>query len=322
VSYPDLFKRAAMLWWRTRILWGLGVLAALVGYGDYQAGNVSTSFNVPAGDAEANPFPPELIEAWANNPALLALVENPAPFVIGLVAVLVLWLIIATLVGQLAHAAMIRVADVADQGYRATLGDGLRVGASRLLAMFALSLLVALPVILIVGASLALIVVLITQLVAASAAGSLDGPQAALAAIGGLLLCLIPLILVMGLLSLVLSFFVRIAQRACVIEGLGPVASLARAWRLVTRNFGLALLNWVALLMLGAIFGVLATLPALAIAIPAIFSFTSSGAVPWAALVGLVIYGFLVSVLLGGVLTSFNATLWTVLYRSFVAREG
>lgn len=322
MSYPDLFQRAALLWWRTRLLWPLGILAALMGAGDYQTGNFNVSSNIPAGDDGVAGLPPELIEQWAASPLVRSLVENPLPILLGLGLIALLWLLISTLLGQLAHGAMIRVADVADQGYRASFGDGMRVAAARLLPLFLLSLLVALPILVLVVAISAVVFVFVTQLAVAGMAGSLDSPGGVFAAIGGLLLCLVPLILLMVLLGLVLGFFARIAQRACVIEGRGPLDSLRRAWALVRRNFGIALLNWVALLMLTSIFGLLATLPALALAIPAFFSFMRSGAIPWAALIGLLLYSFAVTVLIGGVLTSFNSALWTVLYRAFAAREG
>gem|GEM_PF-1311483 len=321
MSYPDLFKRAALLWWRTRSLWPLGVLAALMGTGDYSAGNFNSGVNLSTNTGGTGDVSPELLEQWGRNPALLALVENPAPFLIGLAVVIVLWTLIASLIGQLAHGAMIRVADVADQGYQASIGDGLRVGAARLLPMFLLNLLLALPVLIMLVAFFVVIGALVAQLVAAGA-GAFETPESGLLAFGGLLFCLVPLVLGMIAVSLALSFFTRIAQRACVLEGRGAVASLRRSWRLVTRNFGNVLLNWIALLMLGAVFGIVATLPALAIAIPAGLGFLRSGEIPWLTLLGLLLYGFVTSVLVGGVLSSFNSALWTVLFRTFVAREA
>ncbi len=321
MSYPDLFKRAALLWWRTRSLWPLGVLAALLGAGDYSAGNFNSGVNLPTNAGGAGDVSPELLEQWGRNPALLALVENPAPFLIGLAVVIVLWTLIASLVGQLAHGAMIRVADVADQGYQASISDGLRVGVARLVPMFLLNLLLALPVLIMLVAFFVVISALVAQF-AAAGAEAFGTPESGLLAFGSLLFCLVPLVLGMIAVNLALSFFTRIAQRACVLEGRGAIASLRRAWRLVTRNFGNVLLNWIALLMLGAAFGIVATLPVLAIAIPAAFGFARSGEVPWLALLALLLYGFVASVLVGGVLSSFNSALWTVLFRAFVAREA
>lgn len=317
MSYPDLFKRALALWWRTRTLWPLGVLAALFGAGDYSTGN-NFNFNLPAGGSE--PLPPEVFDEWRNNPVVEALIENPQPVLIGLGVALILWTLLAFLVGQLAHGAMIRAADLADQGIEARFGDALRVGASRLLPLFLLNLIVSLPALLIAAAAVIIGIALVGQLIMMGGAANPD-PESLLVGFGGLLLCLIPLGLLAAVLGVALSFFARVAQRACVIEGRGPIASLRRSWGLVTRNFGNALLAWLTTIMLGAAFGLLTFLPVLVIGLPALFGFVNSGDIPWVVLGVLIVYGIAASVLLGGWLTSFNSALWTVVYRSFVARD-
>lgn len=322
MTYPDLFRRALALWWRTRALWPLGVLAALFGAGDYSAGgnvNVSTSF--PA-DSFAETLPPGLIEAWVDNPLLQQFVANPLPYLIAVGAALGLLALIGTLIGQIFHGAMIRMADVADQGLEATIGDALGVGLARTLPLFLISLIVALPLLIALAAFVVVVFGLIAQLVVFFGAGA-DGPSGdLLVQLSGLLLCLVPLLLLAGVASVALGLFGRVAQRVCVVERLGAVGSLRRSWALVTRNLGHTLLTWLATLVLGALFGVVASLPAVALALPALFAFMRTGEIPWGALVGLVLYGALASVLLGGWLTSLNSALWTVLYRSFAAREA
>jgi hypothetical protein len=321
MSYPDLFKRAFALWWRTRALWPLGVLAAFFGAGDYAVSGTNFSGNVSApSDPEASPIDPALLEEWAASPAVQAVVANPLPFLLGLLAIVILWTLIAILVGQLAHGAMIRLGDLADQGVEARLGEALRVGAARLPQLFLLGVIVALPTLLAVVGAIGIIVVVVVQLSTLTAGGE-DVAGAIFASFGALLLCVFPLLLLVGLLNVALGLFARVAQRVCVIEGLGPVASLRRSWPLVTRNFGNTLLNWLATLMLGAIFGIVAGLPLLVLLLPALFGFFQSGDVPWGLLILAVVYSFLITTLVGGWLTSFNSALWTVLYRSFVARE-
>jgi hypothetical protein len=318
MSYPEIVRRAFNLWWRTRALWPLGILAALFGAGDYSTGSASFNYRVSADDLSDGGAAADLLERMQASELLRAVAANPIPFVIGGVLMLIAWSLIAVLVGQLAHGAMIRMADVADRGYAASLGDALRVGAARLLPLFLIAILAALPILLLVGLIAALIAVVALRVMDAAPGGA----EPALAALGGVLLCVLPLGLLTVIAGAVLGLLARLAQRVCVIEGLGPLRSLGRAWRLLWRNLGLTLLNWLALAILGALFGVAATLPALAIALPAFFSFFRSGAIPWAALIGLIVYGLVVTVLLGGVLTSFNSTLWTLLYRSFIAREA
>ncbi|GAB4437370.1 MAG: hypothetical protein OHK0015_30020 [Chloroflexi bacterium OHK40] len=314
MSFPDLFRRAALLWWRVRGLWPLGMLATVVGAGDYATSSFNVNTRFPAGEGG---MPRELV-AWFDSPFVRAVLANPLPFVLGAVVVTVLWALLTTLVGQLAHGAMIRMADVADQGYAARLGDAFSVGFARLLPMFLLALIISTPALFLIVAAAVGVALIVPQLRA------LDGPspETVLPIVAALFLCLVPLVLLMLVLGLALSFFGRMAQRACVIEGLGPLASLGRAWRLVTRNFGQTLLVWLALLLTGSIFGAISTLPALAIAVPAFVSFYRSGAIPWVALIVLAIYSLVITVLLGGWLTSFSSTLWTLHYRSCVSREA
>jgi hypothetical protein len=317
MSYPEIVRRAFNLWWRTRALWPLGVLAALFGAGDYATGNFSFNYGVSADELPDSGAAAELLERLESNELTRALVANPIPFIVGGALILIAWALIAALVGQLAHGAMIRMADVVDQGYAASIGDALRVGAARLLPLFLIALLAALPLLLLVGAIAALVGRAVVRI-----AGAPPGEaEPALAAIAGTLLCALPLGLLAVVLGAVLQLLARLAQRVCVIEGRGPLRSLGRAWGLLWRNLGYTLLTWLALAILGALFSAAATLPALAIALPAFFSFFRSGAIPWAALAGLLVYGLAVTVLLGGALTSFNSALWTLLYRSFLARE-
>jgi hypothetical protein len=317
MSYPEIVRRAFQLWWRTRALWPLGVLAALFGAGDYRTGGFNFNYSVSSDELPGGGPAAEQLERLAESEFVRALVANPLPFIIGAALIIIAWALISALVGQLAHGALIRMADVADQGYAASIGDALRVGAARLLPLFLIVLLASLPILLLVGVIAAVVAVILGQVLVTRAAE----PETVLAAVGGALLCALPLALLIFVLGVLLNLLVRLAQRVCVIEGRGPLHSLGRAWRLLWRNLGLTLLNWLALAILGALFGVVATLPAFAIALPAFFSFFSTGAIPWFALIALVIYGLVVTVLLGGVLTSFNSTLWTLLYRSFLARE-
>jgi hypothetical protein len=316
MTYPEIIRRGFFIWWRTRALWLLGVLAALVGASDYSTGNVN--LNLPSNSVEES-LPSDMLERIEENPLLQAFLINPLPFVVGAVAVALLLLLISLLLGQLFHGAMIRMVDVVDQGYAPALGDAFRVAAARLMPLFGLALLLALPVVLLVAVILAIAVGIVFQIQQIQANAG-DDP-AILGVVGGALLCVVPLVLLMLVLGVVLNVFARVAQRVCVIEGRGPLQSLGRAWQLMRRNIGNTLLNWLALAILGGVVGVITAIPAVAISVPIIFSLARGDSFPWAALGLLFVYGIVVAVLLGGWLTSFNSAVWTVLYRSYLARE-
>lgn len=319
-NFIDLLKRAFALWWRTKALWPLGMLAALVGYGDAAVGgNFNSSQSIPS-DPEAE-LPPWL-EDLPTNPLVVSFIDNPWPYILAAVALVIGLSIVAALVGALAHGAMIRTADVADQGYAATIGDGLRVGAGRTGALFLLNLVLALPVI--------VVLVLVGGAAAFSLVGAIasveggDGPAnpgPIIASLLGLVFCAIGFFLLLWVVGIVLGVWARVAQRVCVIETRGAIGSLGRAWGLITRNLGLTLLTWLFQGVLGGVISFVMAIPALALAVPAFIAVAQGGAPPLGLLVALVIYAIAANIFVGGLLTSFNSAMWTVIYRSFTARE-
>jgi hypothetical protein len=100
------------------------------------------------------------------------------------------------------------------------------------------------------------------------------------------------------------------------------MASLGRAWGLIRRNLGLTLLTWLFQGILGGVVGFVLALPAVALALPLIFSAARGGELSGGLIIALIVYAILASVLVGGLLTAFNSTLWTVTYRAFRVREA
>lgn len=320
-NFIDLLKRAFRLWWRVKILWPLGMLAALVGYGDsVVSGNLNVSQPV-SGDPGAEV--PGWVTDLAESDLVQSFISNPWPYIIGLIAAILVWALVAALIGALAHGALIRVADVADQGYAASLGDGLRVGAARMTPIFLLNLILALPVIIVVAIVAAAVAFGVAGAIGSlGPEGALDSPGPIIASVLGLIFCSLGVFLLLALVGALLGVWSRLAQRACVIEVLGPLDSLGRSWRLITRNLGLTLLTWLFQALLSGVLGFLLALPAVALAFPIVFSAGGGGGL-WAGLiVALIVYAILAGVLVGGMLTAFNSAMWTLLYRAFLAREA
>lgn len=317
-NFVDLLKRAAALWWRTRALWPLGMLAALFGAGDLSVGgnaNVQQRFSVDGGDV-----PPWLADL-AESPLVRGFVANPWPYVAGLVLAVVALSLLAALVGAIAHGAMIRVADVADQGYEATVGDGLRAGAARALPLFLINLILALPVIVGVLALGGVVAMAVVGVIASAEGGADVGPGPVIASVLGLVFCALGFILLLWLVGALLGVWARVAQRACVIEVRGPLASLGRAWGLIRQNLGLSLLTWLLQAVLGGLASFALALPAIGLALPAALALARGGPFPVGLVVALVLYALLASVIVGGLLTAFNSAMWTVMFRAFVGRE-
>lgn len=322
MTFAELVSRAFQLWWRRKALWALGVLLALCGRGAY-------SFSVNFQQRLA-PSDPDEIERFAErygDSVPTWLIEQIVPVLLGLALLgLVIWLV-GGLLGAWVSAAMVLLTDAADRGEPLSVGAAFGRGRPYALRLFGVELLVALPILLLSLAVLAVFVVAMGTIFAQIFTGVMDGesgaavPAAALGIIGGVL-CLIPLILLVGLLGALLGLLGKLAGRACVLEGRGLRDGFGRAWRLARRSFGYLLLLWVMLLAVGGAFSLVAGLPAsgmLLLAGPALLA-DGFGAGAALALVALAGYVLLVGVLLGGALTALNEMLWTLAFRWFAAR--
>ena len=135
--------------------------------------------------------------------------------------------------------------------------------------------------------------------------------------------CLFPLICVGGLLSWVLGLLNKMSARSCVLEDLGVFASIKQGWQIMWRNVGYILLTWFALAILGVVFGWSAALPAMVIWVPTARALLH-GRLTAASMIGIVVmagYYVVIAFGVGGILTSFNSTLWTKLYKAFLSRD-
>jgi hypothetical protein len=321
MDVQNLFRRSYAIWWRVRSLWVAGIIAALFGYGEYGA---SANFQqrtqtFPTGPGSASPF-----GNLAENPQIAWLIANLGLIIGGLLLVGLVWGLIAGLLGALANGAMIQIAAAAERGQPAGLDDGLRAGQARAWPLFLINLLMVLPGLVLVLVGFAVFGTLFWRVISGGIDGSLDQPAQILPALLGGLACFLPLVLLGALLSVILRLIGRFAARACVIEGLGPIASLRRSLALIRSNIGSTLLLWVMLGILSLLVSALLAIPTVALAFSLSADFFRAGFAGLSALsvVGLLAYSLVVNVGLGGVLTSFNATVWTLLYRSFVQREA
>lgn len=311
MNYFDQLKRAAQLFRRTRALWWLGILAALFGQNEFGV-SVNYSQRMPA-TPSARPGAP--FGDILANPLIAGFLANPLPYLLGFAAIVLLWWAVASLLGWLAQGALIHVAAQADQGAPATLGAGIRQSWRRLGALFLIQLVLSIPTIVVVGLALALFAPLIPAIMRGD-----DGALATMAPrMIGTILCLVPLFLLNALVGIGLRLLNIFAARACVLEGLAVRESLRKGWQVLRGNLGYSALNWFVFLILGALLGLIAALPALLLIVPigqAFFANSWTPATTAAAIAGGA-YLVVISLGAGGLFTGFASTAWTVLYQEF-----
>jgi hypothetical protein len=311
MNYLDLLKHAARLFWNTKALWFLGIIAALFGQNDYQF-NVNYSQRVPltTPSGSASPFP-----AISTNPVIASFLANPLPYLLAIGIVAILWWMIATFIGWLVQGAMIAIAGQANQRNPVSMRTSLRQGRQQAWSLFLLHLVLSIPTLVVV----VLAILLIVPLMLSTFRSTTPDLATIFPRLFGTVLCLVPLFLLNGLVGIVLNVLNTFAARCCVLEHLTLRASIRQAWLLLRQNLGYIALNWFVLLLLGALFGVIAAAPALLLLIPAAQPFFNNdwSLAALSALIGLGVYFVVIGLGVGGILTGFNSTVWTVLYQSF-----
>jgi hypothetical protein len=314
VNYFELLKHAARIFRQTKALWLLGILAAVVGQNEYGFSvNYSQSFPRSGATQPDAPFADILA-----NPSVASFLADPIPYLVGIgVLVLIVWMI-TTLIGWFIQGAMIDLA-AHSEGEWPSIRTSLRRSREHIWSLFLIRLVLAIPTIVVVVLAALLIVPL---LLSVFRTGTPD-PSVLLPRLFGTLACLIPLFLLNGLAGIVLTMLNVLAARACVLEDLTMRASLRRGWFLLRRNLGYTVLNWFLFLIFGAIYSFAAAIPALLLLISAGQAFLNNEwtAFALAAAIGLGVYFVVMSVGVGGILTGFNSTVWTVLFQAFQRKE-
>jgi hypothetical protein len=150
-----------------------------------------------------------------------------------------------------------------------------------------------------------------------------------MAVFGVFIACLLPLVCILLLLNVLLSWLETLALRAIVIEELGALAGLRRAGQLLRQRFVHVLLLWLILLVaqsvVGGVIGVPLGLLGGAALLPGLMRWAETGRVGALTLVPAVLgagVGWVLSTLLGGLILTYTSSLWTVAYQQFARPAG
>jgi hypothetical protein len=313
MNYVNLLKHAARLFWNTKPLWVLGIVAAFFGQSEYRF-----SFNTSFSASDSSELPPGFTEFFEGE-FFRSFIENPMPYVLGLFGIGMIWWVIATFFGWIAQGAMISMAAQADQGHAVSIGASVQHAGRFAGRLFLMHLLAALPNLIVSGVLVLVVIFMISSLFNSLINSEVPNPDLILPGMFAFLACFIPLVLIMSLLGIVLQVLNTISARVCVLEQRGVRASFSQGWRLIRKNAGYTALNWFILLILAGAFGTGAGLPTLVFLFPVGQSLLTEGWTSFTtfAMIGLGIYSIVMGLGVGGILTAFNSTMWTVLYTSF-----
>ena len=344
MDHMKILKRAWQVTWKYRALWWVGLLLVLAGGGigsGFNGGSAASSGGSGGGGGGGGPaFPPgQWPRGWPGMPwvhSRIGPIVGMVLAVIGLILLLVVVLgIVAAVLRYVTRTSLIQMVQSYEETAEETgFGGGMRLGWSRsAFYLWLIDLMVGVPLALLI---LFMIAPLIAAAVASFAAGG--EPRVVLGIL--LLLLIIPAILIGVALGIVLKPIVELARRTCVLESLGPWASLKSTFALIGRNLGPAALQWLILVGLRIAWGIALIPVNLLLVILALFV----GGLPALLVGGLATYAaewplglalgalvfvpvFLVVVglpnlALNTLATVYHSTAWTLTYRELQVLDG
>jgi len=255
MNYGKVLSRAWNIIWDHKYLILLGVLVALGSGGGGGGTSATGNFNFEDGFQE----PPRM-------PDLPRMPELPVPggIAIGLVVVIVIALIVVAMLfwalSTIARGGLIAGADAADEGRRLGFGGAWNAGWRKGWRLLGIGIIPAIP-----GFLLALIGIAVGA--AAGGFAYLAGEQMAGLPFAGVGVVLVGLACIVVPLALILGLLRTFANRACMLEDLGVIASYRRGLEVLLDNLGPAIILFLIQIAIGLALAIVGFLPGILLAL-------------------------------------------------------
>lgn len=306
MDYGEVLSRAWRIIWKHKILWIFGIMA-----GCTSGSSNGSNINFGSGDSNFNnPIPgtiPADIQRFFDRigPEVITLL------IIGGACIALVFIVLAIFLGITGRTGLIRGTLQADQEAEPHLrfGELFRGSLPFFWRQFLLGLLVF---------GLILVAILIGLLVAI---------PATVLTLGLGLLCLIPFMCLLIPIFAAVQVVVEQSSIAIVVENLGVIDGLRRGWEVVKTNPLPMLLMWLILnLGIGLLAGIILFLPLALASIPMFVSLIRSNTFEFGPLVIISMLCTLaylpVLIVLGGALTSYIRSAWTLTYLRLTGRSA
>jgi hypothetical protein len=260
MDHLRILKRAWQITWKYRALWLVGLLLVLAGGGvgsGFNGGSAAGGGGSGRGGSGGGPgfWPGDIPRDW---PGMRGIESKFASIAGAILAVVLVFALLAVAIGivmavlrYVTRTSLIRmVQSYEETGEEIGFRGGMRLGWSRsAFRLWLIDLMTGLPLALLMGLMIGPLVVL--AVLNFTGGGE---PRVVLGIV--FVLLIIPAILIGVALGIVLKPIVEIAQRVCVLEDLGPWASLKSAFALIRRHLGPAALQWLLLVGLRIAWGI------------------------------------------------------------------
>jgi hypothetical protein len=297
LDYGNLLSRAWQITWKHKVLWIFGILAGLGNSGgppgDGNAGDRGAQSN-------GSELVPPQFEQWANQIDQAAIVA----IVIGLLCLALVIAVVLIALQVIGRGGLIGGVLRADAGQSVTFGEAWGVGVSKFWTLFLIGLIPGL-----VSLLLALLVIA-------------PGIVFSVLTFGLGFLCFIPLFCVLAIVGVILNIIAYFGQIAAVVENLGVMDALRRAWALITANVGQIIVLGLIVFFISFVVSLIIGLPFLLTIVPAVIAVVGfaneSQAVGYSGLAfALVCCALYLPVLIvaSGILQTWLTAAWTLAYK-------
>jgi hypothetical protein len=289
MDYSGLLRRALEIVTRYPFLILVGVLAALSG-GVGGGGNTDFNFGRDQQQSPQQPTMPDM--GQFQNPNIdmdsvmgAAAVLLPIFLCFALVIGIALWVI-----GTIARGGLVAGVNKIETGGASSFGDSWRAGWSRARTLLGISLIPAIP-------GLILFAIGVAGFITAGGMGMFFGGEVGMPVGVGLASMLVALGCIVAPFALILGLLRTFAERACMLEGLSTVDSYRRGVEILMANLGSALILFLIQIGISIVLGILLILPGIIAALCFLF---------WP-LIWLV----------NGAITAYFSTVWTLAWRGW-----
>ena len=240
MDFGKVLSRAWEITWRWKVLWILGFLVSLGSGGG--GGGWSSSYS--SGDPQAAEFGRWAGDAfgpgfWAGIGGIIL-----ALCCLGLLIAIALWV-----VSIIARGGLIAGVQQVEEEGDTSFGQAWRAGASRFWTLLGISILTAIPFII-----LAIILAATAAVGILAAVGASSGfEEVALPGIIAAITCGAGLCCVLVVLGVILDQIRTYAERAAMLEGLGWIDAFVRGWDVLKSNLVPTIILWLIFFALGFI---------------------------------------------------------------------
>lgn len=304
-NFGEVLSRAWQIVWKHRVLWIFGILASCGRGGGGGSGGGNTSFQT---DGPSINIPPQLQQFFER------IAENATSFVALTIAIICVFWILAIFLSTIGKIGLIRGTWQVEGGTQSLiLGQLFSESTPYFWRMFGLSLVIFLPLLILISAGVAALIVFGVSASQGNDASALS-ILAMLPIFLGCLCLLIPIGFVIGMI-------VRQAERAIVLEDIGVFPSISRGWDVFRSNLGPIIVMAIILGIITLVAGFIIAIPVFIVVFPAVIAFIAGDAQNWTPLALMAVCLCLYipfSLLLNGIVIAYTESAWTLTYMRLV----